>query len=232
MALLKAQYEPLTAVENLWKSLYIPVLPKDMVLDNKSLFDEDSLIEFFEKKQELGKVSRIDYVNKKTPNGIIDKVSAFVHFEYIYGMNEGFVNYMNEHDEFKVTGYYDYTVNGLNETYKQIRSATNPNITRYFSVKINKTPIPEITIPEQNIHQLVANNKMMEKVIEEQKQQIEALQADILVLKTLALNNLLSNSNDEHKTNNILTDDIVVNENLVDCDILQKRYLRETSLMY
>ena len=231
MSLLNSQYEPLTAVENMWKSLYIPVLPKDMLLDNKSLFDEDSLTEFFEKKQEIGKVSRIDYVNKKMPNGI-DKVSAFVHFEYIYGMNEGFVNYMNEHDEFKVTGYYDYGMNGLNETFKIIRSATNPNITRYFSVKINKTPIPEITIPEENIHQLVANNKMMEKVIEEQKQQIEALQADILALKTLALKNLLSNSIDEYKNNDILTDDIVMNENSIQVDALQKRYLRETSLMY
>jgi hypothetical protein len=52
-------------------------------------------------------------------------------------------------------------------------------------VRINKTPIPEVKVPELNIHQLIASNKFMENLIEEQKIKMEAMEEKIRILTSL-----------------------------------------------
>jgi hypothetical protein len=48
-----------------------------------------------------------------------------------------------------------------------------------MSVRINKTPIPTVNVPEVNVHQLVSSNKFMENLIELQKQRIAELETQL-----------------------------------------------------
>jgi len=168
--------KPLQSMEVSWKSLYIPVLPKDMLLDGEPLFDEGSMKKYFEEKEKLGKVSRVDYVSKPLPNGNT-KISAFVHFDYWYENAKEFIHFITMNEEVKLCGY--------NKNYfHNITSSSNTNVRRFFSVRINKTPIPEVKAPELNIHQLIASNEFMEKLIEEQKAKIQQMEEEIANLKS------------------------------------------------
>ena len=163
-------------------SFYIPVLPTDMVLHNKPLFDEDSMKDFFETKKKIGKVSRIDYISKmgKNNNKI---VSAFVHFEEMYDNNcIYFGKFLTDlkHGtipEIQIGGYHD------DPYYHDITSSMNSKIRRYFSIRLNKRPIQEVKVPELNIHQLIDSNKFMENLIEEQKLKIAQMEAEMNELK-------------------------------------------------
>jgi hypothetical protein len=176
MASFNCSSTPLQNNQPSWKSLYIPFLPKDMLLDGEPLFDEASMKSYFEEKVQIGKVSRVDYVSKTQPNGTT-KLSAFVHFEYWFETAVEFINYITENQEVKFTGYNS-------NSWNSITSSSNRNVIRFFSVRINKTPIPEVKAPELNIHQLIASNQFMEKLIEEQKAKMEEMEAEIAQLKS------------------------------------------------
>ena len=214
MALVNNSYSPLQNNQPSWKSLYIPFLPKDMLLNGEQLFDEASMKTYFEEKVKLGKVSRVDYVSKTQPNGTT-KLSAFVHFEYWFKSAVEFINYITQNQEVKFSGY-------SSNTWNSITSSSNRNVTRFFCVRINKTPIPEVKAPELNIHQLIASNQFMEKLIEEQKAKMEEMEAEIAQLKSRTI------SNNEIETNNPFDE--------VKNDFQYSRqanlYLRESTLMY
>jgi hypothetical protein len=144
-------------------SLYVPVLPTDMVLQGKQLFNEESIKEFFDKIN-WGKVSRVDYVSKPIANNNT-RVSVFIHFEELYSNGNLHMSCLadGEIQEVKIDGYDD----GYNRHF--IYSANNPHLKRYFAVRINKTPIKEVKVPDLNIHQLIASNEFMEKLLEEQQ---------------------------------------------------------------
>lgn len=171
---------PLTKLNVQFKSLYIPVLPKDMSLGGEHLFDEASLKNYFEEKIQLGKVNRIDYVEKKLANNSTN-ISAFVHFDMWYETAENMLYDLKEESEIRLNGYW--TPN--RRQYINIRSKNNLALQRYFAVRINKTPIPEVKVPELNIHQLIASNKFMENLIEEQKIKMEAMEEKIRILSSL-----------------------------------------------
>jgi len=212
--------QPLQSMQVSWKSLYIPVLPKDMLLDGQPLFDEASMKSYFEEKEQLGKVSRVDYVSKPQPNGIT-KVSAFVHFEYWFESAREFIHYVTINQEVKLNGYMK------TNNFVSITSSSNGNIKRFFSVRINKTPIPEVKQPELNIHQLIASNQFMEKLIEEQKAKMMEMEAELTELK-LKLSA-------EHLKNTLqITNNIPFDEIKTDCsdNTVQNLYLRESTLMY
>lgn len=196
-----------------WKSLYIPFLPKDMVLDGEQLFDETSMKNYFEEKVKLGKVSRVDYVSKSQPNGTT-KISAFVHFECWFETSVEFINYITQNQKVKLSGY------NSNKWYS-ITSSSNRNVSRFFSVRINKTPIPEVKAPELNIHQLIASNQFMEKLIEEQKAKMEQLEAEIAGLK-------MKMDFKNEITTNILFDEVKNDLYYSNANI----FLRESTIMY
>jgi hypothetical protein len=211
--------QPLQSMQVSWKSLYIPVLPKDMLLDGEPLFDEASMKKYFEEKEQLGKVSRVDYVSKPQPNGIT-KVSAFVHFEYWFESARQFIDYITLNQEVKLNGYNS-------RQFVCITSSSNRNVKRFFSVRINKTPIPEVKQPELNIHQLIASNQFMEKLIEEQKAKMMEMEAELTELK-LKLSA-------EHLKNTLqITNNIPFDEIKTDCSdtATNNLYLRESTLMY
>jgi len=212
MASFNCSSTPLQNNQPTWKSLYIPFLPKDMLLDGESLFDEASMKTYFEEKVKLGKVSRVDYVCKSQPNGTT-KLSAFVHFEIWFETAVEFINYITENQEVKFTGYNS-------NNWNSIRSSSNRNVTRFFSVRINKTPIPEVKAPELNIHQLIASNQFMEKLIEEQKAKMEEMEAEIAQLKSKII------------SNNEIENNIPFEEVKTDLQDNTNLYLRESTLMY
>ena len=194
-------------------SFYIPVLPTDMVLNNKPLFDEASMKDFFETKKKVGKVSRIDYVSKmgKNNNKI---VSAFVHFEEMYDDNNiffgKFLKDLKEGiiPEIQIGGYHE--MGGYNELlyYYHITSSTNFKINRYFSIRINKRPIQEVKVPDLNIHQLIDSNKFMEKLIEEQKLKMAQMEEEIKLLKNkVAIFETEDSSMEKMTINELMTDD-------------------------
>ena len=171
---------PLTKLNVPFKSLYIPVLPKDMSLDGEHLFSEAALTNYFEEKIQLGKVNRIDYVEKKLPNNGTN-ISAFVHFDIWYETAENMLYDLKEESEIRLNGYW--TPN--RRQYINIRSMNNLALHRYFAVRINRTPIPEVKVPELNIHQLISSNKFMENLIEEQKIKMEAMEEKIRILTSM-----------------------------------------------
>jgi len=214
MASFNCSSTPLQNNQPSWKSLYIPFLPKDMLLDGEPLFDEASMKNYFEEKVQIGKVSRVDYVSKSQPNGTT-KLSAFVHFEYWFETAVEFIDYITKNQEVKFTGYNS-------NNWNSITSSSNRNVIRFFSVRINKTPIPEVKAPELNIHQLIASNQFMEKLIEEQKAKMEEMEAEIAELKSKIIsNNEIDNNIPFEEVKTDLQDNTTTN-----------LYLRESTLMY
>ena len=71
--------EPLTLNEGEWNSLYLKVLPQDLVVDGKIVSTEEDLKYLIEEQLLLGKVERIDFSERKDMKGNIVK-SAYIHF--------------------------------------------------------------------------------------------------------------------------------------------------------
>jgi hypothetical protein len=172
-----------TFVENAWNSIYIPTIPQDIMLENTSCTTIEALTNYFENKVCYGKIKRIDLITK--PRGNYTVLAAFIHFDEWYPESKKLHNYLNHpktNGEFKLGGYYSNTLN----KYVNFYSSQNSLYERFLTVKINKTPIPEISpmeASELNIHQLVhslelaretiANN---EKLIIEQAARIAELE--------------------------------------------------------
>ena len=175
-----------------WNSLYIPILPKDLMLDGIELNNEHTLKTYIENKLYLGKVSRIDFITKSSKYDEQAK-AAFIHFEYWSDFSNDFRNYMERNGECKLKGY-DFSKSFRNDMerngeyndgneYGEFVSSKNPNIKRFITIKINKTPIPEAVEVPKNIHQILNNYALMEKMIEEQKQRIEELESEVTGLR-------------------------------------------------
>jgi hypothetical protein len=180
-------------------SLYVPILPTDMVLQGEPLFDEVSM-KFLFKKMNWGEVSRVDYVSKKTNNHT--KISAFIHFEEIYNTGIDNINRLLDPDvkDIKIHGYIDI-LGDSDHIYHSIYSHNNPRLKRYFAVRINKNPIKEVKVPDLNIHQLIASNEFMEKLLAEQTERIATLEAELSKYKSTA-HESAPMTNDEFKTDN------------------------------
>jgi hypothetical protein len=157
-----ASKDPLTLEVGDWTSIYIPVLPDDLSMDNGDvrLNSEDTLAEFFEDQLKIGKVSRIDFMSKPVPNS--DRVAkcAYVHFDSWYDNNVAKLvrKTINSKGEFSCNGYYD--------GFEFCRFERN----RYINFKVNHKPIPAAT-EEMNVHQLAARVKYLEEqnsLLEEQ----------------------------------------------------------------
>ena len=167
-----------------WNSLYIPCLPKEILFDTDkgpTYINEVSLQYFIEKNLQIGKVKRIDFVDREvTENEIVTTVKAsFIHFEYWNDNNNAkfLRNKLDTEGQFRQKGYY----NGQKMMwfYSEENGARTP---RYFVFKINYKPIPEAET-ELNIHQLVAANKKLEEVVLEKDELIKKLMEELDILK-------------------------------------------------
>lgn len=162
-----------------WSSLFIPSVPSDV-------HDEYRLTVLLEHYFNIGKIRRIDFIQKK---GHENKYMAFVHFDY--WNNTIPVNKIRYHIE-----NFEY----LNLLYN------NNSVVR---IAINKNPIKET---ELNAHQLANELELSNKTISEKNTEIEVLKLQIEVLnkENLVLNNkinLLFNVNDNINFNTCILSD-------------------------
>jgi hypothetical protein len=137
-----------------WSSIYIPVIPSDLTMDNGDMRynEHDTLVEFFEDQLKIGEVSRIDFMSKTVPGTDREARCAYVHFDKWYDNQTSKLvrKTISSKGEFSCNGFYD----GF-EFRKFERS-------RFITLKVNHKPIPAAT-EDMNIHQLAARVKMLEE---------------------------------------------------------------------
>ena len=149
-----------------WTSIYIPVLSDKLVLKNHNdmihKFQPKFLRDFLEKVLRIGKVRRIDYVDRDIPNSSTPVKAAFVHFEYWYDTQtaRNLRDKLNTYGQFRQKGYM-YKGKRCN-FYQHSGDITDPARPGYFDIRINHKPIEE-TECDWNIHQLYAENQRLEK---------------------------------------------------------------------
>lgn len=161
-----------------WKSIYIPVLSDKLVLKNHNdmihKFQPKFLRDFLEKLLRIGKVRRIDYVDRDIPNSSTPVKAAFVHFEYWYDTPtaHNLRDKLNTYGQFRQKGYmYKGKKCNFYQHSGDINDSARPG---YFDIRINHKPIEE-TECDWNIHQLYAENQRLEKemsIIQDENQRI------------------------------------------------------------
>jgi hypothetical protein len=145
---------PLQLEEGEWTSIYIPVIPPDLTMDNGDMRynDQSSFAELFEDQLKIGQVSRIDFVTRSNKKGR----SAYVHFDHWY--DNSVAKYIRDQiqtkDLFVCNGFYDgYEFCEFDRL-------------RFIVFKVNNRPIPEIVLAEDlNVPQLIARVKELEQEI-------------------------------------------------------------------
>lgn len=167
-----------------WSSLYIPILPINMSIqhpDNTTnTFQPRNLKSFIENELKIGKVLRVDFIDRELEDGQIVK-SVFIHFEsWNNNSNAKFLrDKLNNEGQFKQKGYYD----GYNMHKFLVRNDNAEKVPGYFVFKINHKPIPDVATTELNMSQLVAANKVLEEKMAEKDELIEKLQAELAELR-------------------------------------------------
>jgi hypothetical protein len=153
--------KPLALDEGAWTSLYVPVVPADLVIpgDWQRADMRERLTQFFECQLRVGKVSRVDLMSRTKPED--DKetkmLCAYIHFDHWYDNSATTIlrGNIETTGEFRCNGFYD----GIKFTKFENR--------RFITIKINHKPLPEVKDPELNIHQLAAaNEKLTARVAE------------------------------------------------------------------
>lgn len=167
-----------------WNSLYIPILPTNMSIQHPdatiNTFQPRNLKSFIENDLKLGKILRVDFIDRELEDGQIVK-SVFIHFEsWNNNANAKFLrDKLNKEGQFKQKGYYD----GYNMHKFMVRNDNAEKVPGYFVFKINHKPIPDVTTTELNMSQLVAANKVLEEKMAERDELIEKLQAELAELR-------------------------------------------------
>lgn len=176
-----------------WNSLYIPniidglsVSPvnskwtlaniSNMDFEKRSSFQKEDLKEFIEDKLCLGRVRRIDFVEKVVHSSTGDKIetSAFVYFDW-WCYNTFALQLRKALDSRGVYRRHSYYVssNGTND-YSQCFGfhTLNPPMQRFLMFMINRNPTPDAET-KLNIHQLSAAKTFLEKHNKDLEQHVE-----------------------------------------------------------
>lgn len=168
---------PLLLESDAWTSIYIPVIPSDLTMDNGDMryIDESSLTEFFEDQIKIGEISRIDFMSKPVPGSDRQARCAYVHFDKWYDNNTTKLirKTIETKGEFSCNGFYD----GF-EFRKFDRS-------RFITFKVNHKPIPAAT-EDMNIHQLAARVKQLEEQNALLEEQNALLQNEVAEFNSMA----------------------------------------------
>ena len=176
----ESSVEKLELQEGEWASLYIPYIHESLMLENRNgkieTFYPKQLCEFIERDLNLGKVSRVDFVDRSDTNESLSGKSAYIHFKYWHKNNN--VEYLrtrlNEHGTFRQRGYYD----GVKQRPFYSRDTNGDKKPGYLLFMINHKPIPEVSI-ELNVHQLAAANEYLENELKQRDERIVELEKQI-----------------------------------------------------
>ena len=181
--------------ESDWTGLHIPIITNDICLDGNA-FQPTDFEDLIENKLKIGKVHRIDYVERddvvKTAYGKIEHINKgdvvpnstpvtaiFVHMKYWYDTTATHMirNTLNQSGQYYLKGYWDNEIQNVHAFTNKNNSFKNP----YFVLKINHRPIPDAD-GKLNIHQLTAIKTKLEKEIEELKTISKKAVEDLYVL--------------------------------------------------
>ena len=175
-----SEFARMALEEGDWISIYIPVLSDKLVLQNHNdmihKFQPKFLRDFLEKLLRIGKVRRIDYVDRDIPNSSTPVKGAFVHFEYWYDTQtaHNLRQKLNTYGQFRQKGYM-YKGKRCN-FFQHSGDITDPARPGYFDIRINHKPIEE-TECDWNIHQLYAENQRLEQemsTVQDANQQMQS----------------------------------------------------------
>jgi hypothetical protein len=170
--------------ESDWKSLYIPIIPDDLVAFSgivMTVITKDTFIDIIQNQLRLGQVDRIDYVTSEPTDGKEPVKSAYIHFKTWYA-NAEVENLRNELNTKGSKRYYNYGVRPSQYTFKSYDEQKEMYVNRYLVFKINHKPLQEA--PEGlNIHQLHAANEFLNNLVKEKDEQIADMAKEIDELK-------------------------------------------------
>ena len=149
-----------------WNSLYLKVLPVDLIVDGKIVSDEESLTNLIENKLRLGKVERIDFSKRKNYKG--DTVtSAYIHF-FMWDNRFG-LSCRTNIDLFGRVVYHGYTINNhlsdattvpfIGQWHNGVSSE------RFLEFKKNINPISQSSNADLNVNQLISKIELQDKRI-------------------------------------------------------------------
>ena len=187
-----------------WNSIYIPYLSNQLVLMNhydvEHPFLPKYLRDFLEKVVRIGKVRRIDFVDRDVPSSTVPVKAAFVHFEYWYDTQtaRNLREKLNTYGQYRQKGYI---YKGKKCNFYQSMTTYQDGTIRpgYFDIRINHKPIEE-TDCDRNIHQLYAENLLLERELAERNTRIEELQRELQQLrstKTIGANTQMDYATDD-----------------------------------
>jgi len=151
-----------------WTSIYIPVVPTNLHLSNQdnvtNRFYPKNLKTFIENNLNLGKVKRVDFVDRNIETSSVTVKGAFIHFEYWYDSDESkYVRHiLDTKQKYRQMGY-QYNDKMCSFYTRDSSGATHP---AYLMMKINHKPIEEVDY-DVNVHQLkaVINRFEQEKIV-------------------------------------------------------------------
>lgn len=143
-----------------WNSLYLKVLPVDLTINGVDINNEETLKVVIEEQLCLGKVSRIDFTERKGTNGSIQR-SAYIHFFLWNAINGADCRRMIEE-----TGTMSYSgVVNQDGTLSPFMGKWYNGVSkkRFLSFRKNINPIASTNPEEMNKSQLLNNyNKLVE----------------------------------------------------------------------
>jgi hypothetical protein len=163
-----------------WTSIYIPVLSDKLLLMNHNdlvhKFQPKYLRDFLEKILRIGKIRRIDFVDRDIPNSSTPVKAAFVHFEYWYDTTtaRNLRNKLDTYGQFRQKGYI---YKGKRCSF-YLQNDTQEPKAAFFDIRINHKPIQESEC-DRNVHQLYAENLLLEKELVEKNETIDNLLAEL-----------------------------------------------------
>ena len=165
---------PMRLASNDWNSLYIPILPNHLFLRNSMgeshKFHLKYVSYFFEKLLQIGKVGRVDFIDRNLVNGQTPVKAAFIHFDYWYN-NQNARNMrdtLNNAGSGRISGY-EHAPSRMHCGF-QIHNRPG-----YFDVKINHKPI-ESSECDRNVYQLREDNRVLELELISKNKEIAELE--------------------------------------------------------
>ena len=150
--------------EGSWSSLYVRVLPTDLVVDGVLINNEETLKDLIENKLNLGKVERIDFSERKNHKGMTNR-SAYIHFFMWDNMAGSNMRDMIEnYGSARVCGYYNSE--GQYQAFMgQWHNGASFN--RFIEFKKNLNPVSKTTNEEMNKDQLISKCNHYETRVKE-----------------------------------------------------------------
>jgi len=182
------------------------------MLNGKPFCTEVAIKDFFENLYFFGEVSRVDIATRPVSSGTHMKC-AFVHFSRWSAWGARYREALLSEGTLRFHDAGFYNDDGTVQRHRIYSSSTGQY--RYIVVKLNKTPIPEVSplaAEQMNVHQLVDNYKRLEKKIAE----LEAKLSEATTLAKYRVNHINALTEDLNVARDLNEHLFIENEKLED----------------